>query len=79
MVIPDKHIGSSYGDALMAAVGVGILGDLKESTKWVHYKNEIKPNPDTLTKYNNFYRIYRELYKHTKHLMHDLSAIMREN
>ncbi len=79
MVIPDKQMGSSYGDALMAAVGVGILGDLKESTKWIHYKNEIKPNPDTLTKYNNFYRIYRELYKHTKHIMHDLSAIMREN
>jgi len=78
MVIPDKQIGSSYGDALMAAVGVGILDDLKESTKWVHYKNEIKPNPDTSTKYKILYKIYRELYEKTNHLMHALSAFMRD-
>ena len=78
MVIPDKQIGSSYGDALMAAVGVGILGNLKESTKWVHYKNKIKPNPDTSTKYKILYKIYRELYEKTNHLMHALSAFMRD-
>lgn len=79
MVIPEEQIGSPYGDALMAAVGVGILNDLHESTRWIRYQHEIKPNLANKKYYDDLYKIYLSLYKTTKHLMHDLSRLNREN
>jgi len=78
MIIPDQQIGSAYGDAFMAAVGVGLFSDLKEITKWVRYQSGIKPNPDSTRNYKPYYEIYRELYEQTKHLMHDLSVLKRK-
>ena len=77
MVIPDQQIGSAYGDAFMAAVGIGLFDDLSKITNWVRNKSEIKPDPVSTKKYKAYYRIYRELYEQTKHLMNDLSALKR--
>lgn len=77
MAIPAQEFGSPYGDAFMAGVGVGIVKDLTEITKWVHYKTKIKPNPDSTPKYKGYYSIYRKLYEKNKHLMHELSALKR--
>ena len=78
MIIPDKQIGSAYGDALLAAVGVGILNDLTESKKWIQYRKHIKPNPDNSDIYQTLYAIYRQLYQQTKNLMADISEFNRK-
>jgi xylulokinase len=78
MIIPEKQVGSAYGDALMAAVGVGILSDLTESKKWIRYRKHIKPNPDNSDRYQTLYAIYRQIYQQTKKLMGDISEFNRE-
>lgn len=78
MVIPEQQIGSAYGGAYMAGVGVGLFSDLSEINKWVRYKYQITPDPAIAEKYAALYRIYCELYDQTQHLMHDLSAFVRD-
>ncbi len=78
MAIPYEQIGSSYGDAFLAGVGVGLFSNLSEITKWVHNYRQIKPTPGAAAIYAPLYRIYRELYKQTRDLMHDLSGLYRE-
>jgi xylulokinase len=75
MAIPDQQIGSSYGDAFLAGVGVGLFDSLDEIRKWVRYTHFITPNPEVTAKYQPLYRIYRELYNQTRGLMSDLSAL----
>lgn len=77
MSIPNQQIGSSYGDAFMAGVGVGLFSNLGEIRKWVYSTRQITPDPDAVAEYTPLYRIYRELYNQTQHLMRDLSALYR--
>jgi len=77
MVIPEQQIGASYGDAFRAGVGVGLIKNMGEISRWVKNKTEIKPNADNTRKYEPLYKIYRELYEQTKGLMHELSALNR--
>ena len=66
-------IGASYGDAFMAAVGVGLFKDLTEITRWVKNKKVVSPNPEVHKQYALNYKIFRDLYNQTKSLMHELS------
>jgi xylulokinase len=75
MAVPDQQIGSSYGDAFLAGVGVGLFSRLDEIRKWVRYTHYVTPNPDVTAGYQPLYRIYRELYNQTRGLMSDLSAL----
>jgi xylulokinase len=74
MAIPSQQIGSAYGDAFMAGVGVGLFSSLGKIRKWVQYTRNISPNPEVTAAYQPLYRIYRELYNQTRGLMSDLSA-----
>ncbi|MDP2964822.1 MAG: FGGY-family carbohydrate kinase [Pelolinea sp.] len=78
MAIPNQQIGSSYGDAFMAGVGVGLFSGLGEIRKWVHDNRQITPDPRTAEKYAPLYSIYLKLYEQTRDLMRDLSALYRE-
>jgi len=73
LAIPQQLIGASYGDAFMAAVGVGLFKDLTEITRWVKNKKVVSPNPEVNKQYALNYKIFRDLYNATKSLMHDLS------
>jgi xylulokinase len=75
MAIPSQQIGSSYGDAFLAGVGVGLFKDIGEIHKWVRYTHSIKPDPGLTAFYQPLYRIYRELYQQTRGLMSDLTAL----
>jgi xylulokinase len=77
MSIPNQQIGSSYGDAFMAGVGVGLFSDLGEIRKWVRSNQQITPDPGAVKEYKPLYRIYRELYDQTQYLMRDLSSLYR--
>jgi len=77
MDVPEQQIGASYGDAFMAAVGVGLYDDLTEVTKWVNLKHEIRPQRKAQGEYELSYRVFRALYDRTKDLMHTLSDAER--
>jgi xylulokinase len=73
--VPEKQIGAAYGDAIMAAVGTGILEDLRHSTKWITFAKQVTPRSAYTAHYDALYNIYRDLYKYTAPLMRDLSKI----
>src|SRR3954451_23460264 len=70
-LVPEQAIGASYGDALLAAIGVGLV---PPTTDWAKIAREIKPDPGNHERYNDLYATWRELYPSTKVLMHRLSS-----
>lgn len=73
LVVPEQQIGASYGDAFLAATGVGLFKDLSEIKQWVRIKERIHPNLESRKLYEINYQIFRDLYASTKHIMHRLS------
>lgn len=73
LAVPEQQIGASYGDAFLAATGIGLFKDLSEIKKWVRLKETVNPQPEIQEAYEANYRIYRELYASTKQLMHELA------
>jgi xylulokinase len=75
MSIPEVKLGASYGDAIMAGVGVGVFKDLNEIANQVKPERIIQPREDVYQQYQRQYSIYRELYTHTRELMHQLACV----
>ena len=78
MAIPEQQIGASYGDAFMAAVGIGKFDGLHQIKQWTKMKYEIQPNPEAGKDYALNYQIFKDLYKQTAPLMHVLSDAERK-
>ncbi|PEG37822.1 sugar kinase [Mycolicibacterium agri] len=70
-LVPEQAIGASYGDALLAAIGVGLV---PPSTDWAKIAREIKPDPRNRALYDDLYDTWRELYPATKPQVHRLAA-----
>jgi xylulokinase len=62
-------IGASYGDAFLAALGVG---DVKrgEISTWNPTASEVNPDVQNGSGYDRNYAIFREIYVRTRDLMH---------
>jgi len=73
LLVPEQQIGASYGDAFLAAVGIGLYKNLAQVTEWVKIKETLHPQSEHRAVYDFNYRIYRELYANTRGLMHRLS------
>ena len=71
--LPQQQIGASYGDAFLAAVGVGLYDNLSEIKKWVKVKELIEPDFSVHERYQEPYYIFRNLYPRTQSLMHRLA------
>jgi xylulokinase len=70
-LVPEEAIGASYGDALLAAIGVGLVSP---GTDWAKIAREIKPNPGHRALYDDLYATWRELYPATKDVVHRLGG-----
>ena len=63
LAIPQQMIGASYGDAFMAAVGLGRFKDLTDIRRWVRTEKVIRPNPAAHKQCAPYYKLFRALYK----------------
>jgi xylulokinase len=70
-LIPEQAIGASYGDALLAAIGVGVV---PPETDWAKIAREIKPDPRNRELYDELYATWCELYPATRDQVHRLAA-----
>ena len=73
--VPEQTIGASYGDALMAAIGIG---EVPPETDWTRTGQTITPNPDTRETYDALYRSYCDLYPATKTIAHQLAELQEQ-
>ncbi|ABV33979.1 MULTISPECIES: FGGY-family carbohydrate kinase [Pseudothermotoga] len=70
--IPNQQIGASYGDAFLAAIGVGVFKNIEAINNWIEIQGAIEPDLSFSDIYEIKYRLFRELYSQTKALMHDV-------
>jgi xylulokinase len=69
-LVPEQAIGASYGDALLAGIGVGLV---EPDTDWAKIAREIKPDPRNRDLYEGLYPTWRELYPATRDQVHRLA------
>lgn len=68
-LVPEQAIGASYGDALLAAIGVGLV---PADTDWAKIAREVVPDPGNRELYDKLYETWRDLYPQTRDLVHRL-------
>ncbi|WP_103110367.1 FGGY-family carbohydrate kinase [Brevibacillus reuszeri] len=76
--IPKVTYGAAYGDAFLAALGLGWYDRLEEIESWVEYTEVILPQSKDAEIYEKYYRLYREIYEQTKGSMDALSSISKD-
>lgn len=70
--LPAETIGASYGGALMAAIGTGLV---PASTDWARIASTIVPDPAVREVYDQGFSIYTDLYPATRPQVHRLAAL----
>jgi xylulokinase len=71
-VIPAQTIGASYGDALLAGVGAGLLD---KQVDWARPERVVVPDPSRAERYDQLFDAYRALYPATRDIVHDLALL----
>jgi xylulokinase len=74
--LPAQTIGASYGDALMAAIGSGLVAP---STDWTTVADVVRPNTANRGLYDELYDIYGALYPGTRDQVHRLARLQEES
>ena len=72
--VPAQAIGASYGDALLAAIGTGLV---PEETDWTQVREVVSPRGELRPTYDELYELYRRLYPDTLEVVHRLAALQR--
>lgn len=73
--VPAQTIGASYGDALLAAIGSGLV---PPETDWAAAGEVVSPDPAHRDLYDQLYCIYGDLYPATRSLVHQLAVVQEE-
>ncbi|MFI5728883.1 FGGY-family carbohydrate kinase [Kribbella sp. NPDC051587] len=68
--VPKQTIGAAYGDALLAAIGIGLVAP---ETDWAELDHTVHPDPETAGTYATLFRTYAELYPATRRQVHRLA------
>ena len=69
--VPSETVGASYGDALLAAIGAGLV---PAETDWTTTRARIAPDAAVSARYDELYGLYRELHPATVAIQHALAA-----
>ncbi len=73
-VMPAQTIGASYGDALLAAIGTGLVPAGRD---WTTPGHSVEPREDLRACYDELYALYRRLQADAAPVMHGLAALQR--
>jgi xylulokinase len=77
--LPRQTMGACLGDALLAAIGIGSIGESADLTRWNPLSATIEPHPESTATYERFYTLYRELYPETRQIAHALAGEQRRH
>jgi xylulokinase len=73
--IPRRTVGACYGDALLAGRACGLVSS---DTNWFALADRVQPREHNRERYEELYRLYRELYPATRAIAHSLARHQRE-
>ena len=70
--------GASYGDALLAGVGVGLFPGMAAVQNWLQEADLVRPNPAGQQLYDHYYYLDRDLYEASQEVIHALARLGSE-
>jgi xylulokinase len=70
--VPEQTLGAAYGDALLAAIGVGLV---PPETDWTRLARVVEPNDELRSVYDDVYPRYPALYAATSEIVHQLEEL----
>lgn len=74
--LPGAASGAAMGDAIVAAVGVGLYASIAEAVAaMVKPGSSYAPRAELATLYNGGYHVYRQLYPALRQAFHDLAEV----
>jgi len=74
-VIPAVTIGASYGDAMLAGDGAGLVA---ADARWNAPAETLRPDARARARYDELYRVYRSLYPATVEQAHALARVQED-
>lgn len=75
-VVPERTVGASYGDAMLAGLATGLVPDVDTLLRdWVKVAEVLEPDPEAAARYDEYYRVYRSLYENAKDDLHALARL----
>ncbi|MCI9341282.1 MAG: hypothetical protein HFG94_11635, partial [Dorea sp.] len=74
VVCPIYDVEANMGDVMLAGIGTGIL-TYEEVKKWQVLDEKIMPDEENHKKYNEYFRLYKNIYRHLKEDMKELTDI----
>jgi xylulokinase len=67
LLLPRTSVGSPFGCAVLAGMGVGVFPDVRKSlSEMVQLTRRFEPNPANHERYLRSYQVYRDIYEHLK-------------
>jgi xylulokinase len=67
LLLPRTSVGSPFGAAIVAGMGVGVYPDVRKSLREiVQLERRFEPNLANHDRYERTYQIYRDIYEHLK-------------
>jgi xylulokinase len=73
--LPAQTIGAAFGDAFLSGLASGLLSASDLRSRWVRIARRFAPDPARHTLYQEYYRVYRDLYAHTRDDVHTLARM----
>ncbi|MBC7518741.1 MAG: carbohydrate kinase [Microbacteriaceae bacterium] len=78
VVIAVEEESTSLGAAILAAAGAGWFANIREAALAMSQLGQrFEPRQDAMTRYEEFFAVYRELYPSTRNLARDLAVVTR--
>lgn len=74
-VIPAVTIGASYGDALLAGDGAGLVAS---DARWNAPAATLQPDEQARARYDELYQVYRSLYPATRDQAHAIARVQED-
>jgi xylulokinase len=75
-VIPAVTIGASYGDAMLAGDGAGLVAS---GARWNAPAETLQPNEQARARYDELYQVYRSLYPATREHAHAVARLQEDS
>jgi sugar (pentulose or hexulose) kinase len=67
LLLPRTSVGSRFGAAVLAGMGVGVYPDVwKSLLEIVELDRRFEPNPANHERYLRSYQVFRDIYEHLK-------------
>ena len=74
--LPEQTIGACYGDAFLAGLAVGAVERIELLKQvWVKNNKEIKPDAMKKQFYDQYYQLFRDLFRQSKETIHRLADL----